>query len=132
MRRISTVGVFVLALAWSAPAFAQQDRAAAPQRHVADSQALRQAVADQQRTDAGNREVILDVLHSDRMKTVADRLGLDVGRADSAVRTLSSDELRDLAEPARAARTQLAGGDAVVISVTTLLLILILVVLVAK
>ena len=56
-------------------------------------------------------------------------LGLNLTTAENALSTLSSAELAKVADQARAADTQLAGGsNTVIISTTTLLLILIIVI----
>jgi len=123
--RTSVVTLVASLLLWSAPALAQQ-------RHVVDLAVMHQAVADQAATDQQNREVVINVLHRAEVQDLADRLGLNVTRAENAVPTLSSVELARLASSAHMADVQLAGGDRIVISVTTLLLIVILVVLLTR
>ena len=65
---------------------------------------------------------------------MAERFGLTVEHAGTAVATLSGAELNSLAQHAASVEANsLAGGaNTVVISVTTLLLILIIVILLAK
>jgi predicted xylose isomerase-like sugar epimerase len=105
----------------------------AQQRHVVDDTALRQAIADQAVTDQQNRDAVIGVLQQSHVRELAGRLGLNVTRAENAVSTLDSVELASLAESARMADVQLAGGaNTIVISTTTLLLILIIVILVAS
>jgi hypothetical protein len=109
----------------SAPAFAQQQG-----RHVASASALRQAVVSQAQTDQQTRETVSRVLKHDHVRAAAARLGLNVVKAEAAVATLSSTELARLADTARQADAQLAGGQStIVISTTTALLILIIVIL---
>jgi hypothetical protein len=63
---------------------------------------------------------------------MAERLGLDLVKADAAVGTMNSADLARVATAARDTDAALAGGaNTVVISTTTLLLILIIVLLVA-
>jgi predicted xylose isomerase-like sugar epimerase len=94
---------------------------------------LRQAIADQAVTDQQNRDAVIGVLQQSHVRELAGRLGLNVTRAENAVSTLDSVELASLAESARMADVQLAGGaNTIVISTTTLLLILIIVILVAS
>jgi len=120
------VSVIVSSLLWSSSAIAQQ-------RHVVDPAALHQAVADQAVTDQQNRDAVIGVLQQPQVRELAGRLGLNVTRAEDAVPTLNSAELAGLAESARMADVQLAGGaNTIVISVTTLLLIIIIVILVAR
>ena len=118
--------VVVFSLLWSSSALAQQ-------RHVVDRADLRQAIASQAVTDQQNRDAVMGVLQRSQVRELAGRLGLDVTRAENAVSTLDSAELANLAESARTADVQLAGGsNTIVISTTTLLLIIIIVILVAR
>lgn len=125
--RMTVVAVIVSSLLWSSTVMAQQ-------RHVVDPAAMRQAVAAQAATDQQNRDVVLRVLRQSQVRDVAERLGLNVTRAEGAVSTMSSAELAELAVPARAADAELAGGASrtIVISTTTLLLIIIIVILLAN
>ena len=124
--RTIVAALVVCSLVWNSSAMAQQ-------RHVVDPAAMRQAVADQAVTDQQNRDAVLGVLQHSQVRELAGRLGLSVTRAEGAVSTLDSVELASLAEQARTADAQLAGGaDPIVISVTTLLLIIIIVILVAR
>jgi hypothetical protein len=123
--RTAFAAVVVSSLVWTSSASAQE-------RHVVDPTAMRQAIADQAATDQQNRDAVLGVLQSSQAHELADRLGLNLTRAESAVSTLDSAELARLAGPAGLADVQLAGGSTVVvISLTTLLLIIIIVLLVA-
>ncbi|MGE0447508.1 MAG: hypothetical protein AB7P99_19960 [Vicinamibacterales bacterium] len=123
--RTLLVSVVVSSLLWSSSAIAQQ--------HIVGSAELTQALAGQAATDATNREAVTRVLQHDQMRAVAGRLGLSLTRAENAVATLGSAELASLADTARAADAQLAGGaNTVVISTTTLLLVLIIVILIAR
>ncbi len=107
--------------------------AIAQQRHIVDSVNMHQALAAQSATDQQNRDVVIGVLHQSQVRELANKLGLDVTRAESAIATLSGPELTRVATQARAANTQLAGGsNMVIISTTTLLLILIIVILIVR
>jgi hypothetical protein len=124
--RTTVVAGVLFSLLWSSSAVAQQ-------RHVVDPAAMREAVARQAVTDQANRDLVLGVLHRPQVREIADRLGLSVTRAENAVSTLSSTELARVAESARTAEVQLAGGtDKIVLSLTTLLLIILIVILVAR
>lgn len=125
--RIRTLLVFVVvsSLLWSSSAIAQQ--------HIVGAVDLNQALAGQAATDATNREAVTRVLQQEPMRALAARLGVNLTQAEHAVATLGSTELASLAETARAADVQLAGGaNTVVISTTTLLLVLIVVILIAR
>lgn len=125
--RIRTLLVFVLvsSLLWSSSAIAQQ--------HIVGTAELNTALAGQAATDATNREAVTRVLQQEPVRALAGRLGLSLTRAEQAVATLGSAELASLADTARAADVQLAGGaNTVIISTTTLLLIIIVVILIAR
>ena len=105
----------------------------AQQRHVIDPATMRQAIADQAATDRANRGVVLALLERSEAREVAGRLGLSLTRAERAVSTLTSAELASLADSARTAETQLAGGvNTIVISTTTLLLLIIIIILIVN
>ena len=124
--RMTPIALVVASLLWNSAAMAQQ-------RHIVDPSALRQAVADQAATDRQNRDAVLSVLHGSEARELAGQLGLSLTRAESAVSTLDSAELANLADSARSADAQLAGGaSTVVISTTTLLLVLIIVILLVR
>ncbi len=99
------------------------------QSHVVDQAALGKAVADKAAIDQQNRDEVRGFLNRAEVREVAARLGLDVTRAETAVSTLSSDEAADLADQARQVDAQLAGGDSITISVTTLLLVIIIIII---
>jgi len=105
---------------------------AAAQEHIADPAAVRGAVLSVQATDEANRAIVLRALERDDVRRMADRFGVDIGKAASAVNGLGGAELAELAAPARAMAAQGGGNTTVVISVTTLLLLLILLVLLVK
>jgi predicted xylose isomerase-like sugar epimerase len=124
IRLIAVAGIATILLS-SSTVFAQQ-------RHVVDGSSLRQAVAGSVQTAAENRASVRRVLKHVEVRQVAERLGLDLVKADAAVGTMSQTDLARVATAAREADTALAGGaNTVVISTTTLLLVLIIVLLVA-
>ncbi len=123
--RRAVTGAVLGVLVASSPALAQQQS-----RHVASASAMRQAVVTQAKTDQQTRETVSRVLKHNQVRATAARLGLNVVKAEAALATMSSTELAGLAETARQADAQLAGGQStIVISTTTALLILIIVIL---
>ena len=121
--RTTAVTLVVCSLLWCSSAMAQQ-------RHIADPALMRQAIATQALTDQQNRDAVIGVLQRSEVRDLAARLGLNVTRAETAVSTLGSAELASLAEQARVAEAQLAGGSqTIVIGTTTLLLIIIIIIL---
>ena len=110
----------------ASPAFAQQTR-------IVDSAAMNQALTGQAELERTQRELVRRVLDRADAREMAQRMGLSVERANSAVATLSGAELNTLAQQAGAVDTALAGGSrTIVISTTTLLLVLIIVILLLK
>jgi len=100
--------------------------------HIADAAALRDAVARKVSTDADKRRQVIAVFDHADARALAERMGLSLQRAETAVKQLSGEELSRLAESAAQAEAQLAGGQrTIVISLTTLLLIIIIVLLIA-
>jgi hypothetical protein len=123
--RIRNVVMTVAAslLLWSTPALAQE-------RHVVDPSAMRAAITAQAETDQQNRTVVRSVLQRSQVREVAERLGLNVARAESALSTFTSAELAELAVPARQIETELAGGATLVISMTTVLVVLLVIIII--
>ena len=122
--RLKIFGVLLMTVMVTSSAFAQ---------HVADPTALRSAITTAETADSANRAVVLRALDRDDVRLMADRLGVDMKNATSAVQALSGSELAELADPARTLVLDQSGGaSTVVISTTTLLLVLILVVLLAN
>jgi Skp family chaperone for outer membrane proteins len=115
------------------PAFLMASPAFAQQAHVVNPADMEKAVAEKANRDEASREVLLRVLQRTEVREMAERMGLSVEGAESAVAMLDGEELTQLAQQAAGAEASLAGGASyVVISVTTLLLLLILIVLIAR
>jgi hypothetical protein len=97
---------------------------------VASQADLDRAITKTLGQEEAARNTITTLLRRDDVRNMAQGAGLDVRRAEAAVRTLQGDELQRLASLAAAADTQLAGGDQVIsISLVSLLLIILIVVL---
>ena len=116
MERIRTsVLATLFALAISQPLSAQQ--------HVADQATLDQVVADHVRQKADDREAIRRVLEIEQVREVAERAGLDLKRAETAVAALDDAEVGLIAAQARAVNDVLAGGQSTVTISTTVIII---------
>lgn len=99
---------------------------------VVDRAAMERALSARAQSDEADREAIRTLLGRDEVRALAGDLGLDVRRAETAVKALQGRELRDTAVRARAAHEMLLGGaQTIQISVVTLLLIIIIVILLA-
>lgn len=122
--RVWLLGMMFLPLCAAAPASAQ---------HVAEPAAIERAFSEARAVDETNRAVVLKALEREDVRQMAERLGVDLHNAESAVRGLTGAELAELAQPAQTLVDAQAGGaTTVVISLTTLLLILIIVILLAS
>ncbi len=90
---------------------------------------LERAAVARDDAEAQARGAILKLLGREEVKALAQRTGLDLRRAQSAVATLEGEELRGLAEQASAADATLAGGQTIQISLVAALLIVIIIIL---
>ena len=97
------------------------------QSHAAPQSALDAAVQQHVAAASADREAVLRVLDRSEVKTVAERAGIDLRRATSAVATLQGDELAQVAAQARQVEEALAGGQSRVVISTTLIIIALLV-----
>ena len=105
--------------------------AANAQSNVIGKSALDKAVQQRVAKDQSDRAAIQSLLRRAEVRQVAGKAGLSLDKAVAAVSTLQGDELRQLAEQARQADNQLAGGaSTVVISTTTIIIVLLLVILI--
>jgi len=105
--------------------------AANAQSNVIGKSALDKAVQQRVAQDQSDRAAIQSLLRRAEVRQVAGKAGLSLDKAVAAVSTLQGDELRQLAEQARQADNQLAGGaSTVVISTTTIIIVLLLVILI--
>ena len=115
--------VFLFSVLLSSPAFAQQ-------RHVVTPVEMRQALTQQAQAQQQTRDALRAALGNSQVRETARRLGLNVVKAESAISTLSAQELEQLAGPVRDLNANLAGGaSTIVISTTTLLLVIIIIIL---
>jgi hypothetical protein len=117
---VSIVAVLLMVLT-AVPRLQAQTSHAAPQSAI--DAALQQHVA----TDAADREAVLRVLGHSEVKAVAERAGIDLRRATSAVATLNASELSQVAAQAQQVEDALAGGQSRVVISTTLIIIALLV-----
>jgi hypothetical protein len=123
--RAHVIGLVIGSLLLAAsPSWAQQ--------HVISGADLEQAMIDKAAADAASRDLVRSVLDHDAARNLAERMSLDLTRAERAVATLEGEELAALAATAQAVDTELSGeAQYVTISVTALLLIIIIVLLIA-
>jgi len=105
--------------------------AASAQSNVIGKSALDKAVQERVASDQTDRAAIQALLERAEVREVAGKAGLSLDKALAAVSTIQGDDLRQLADQARHADNQLAGGaSTVVISTTTILIVLLIVLLI--
>jgi hypothetical protein len=109
--------------------------AAHAQQSVIGRSALERAVQERVKQEQSDRDAIASLLRRPEVRQIAAHAGLSIEKAEAAVSTLQGDDLKALADQARQAQNDLAGGaSTIVISTTTViiaLLIIILIVLIA-
>jgi hypothetical protein len=102
-------------------------RVQAQEPHAATQSAIDAALQQHVATEAADRADLLRVLGNPEVKAVADKAGLDLKRATTAVASLNGDELTQLAAQARQVDQALAGGQSKVVISTTFIIIALLV-----
>lgn len=106
-------------------------RAFAAQQHIVSPNAIAAATADHASAPDDDRAAIRAALAKPEVRTTAARLGVDVGRLDAAVNTLSGADLEQAASTARQLNDQLVGGASnVTISTTTIIIALLIIILI--
>jgi hypothetical protein len=121
-----TLAVF-LALWLIAP---QVNAQVVTQSPSATQAAIDHALAEKAAAADADRQIIRQVLDRSEVKDVADRMGVDVHRLQSAVGVLNADELAQVAAQARQVDQNLAGGATTVVITTTTIIIALLIVII--
>ena len=85
----------------------------AQQTHVVDPGSIDKALTAASEETLAKRQAILDALHQSEVQKVADRLGLDVARAEGAIATLDGVMLDQIAAQARMVNDAVTGGQTV-------------------
>jgi hypothetical protein len=80
---------------------------------------------------AGDRQVIQDLLRRPDVRRIAANAGIDITRANAAVGTLSGPELRTIAARAEVISADTGGVETVTLTVTTIIIILLLIIILA-
>jgi hypothetical protein len=104
--------------------------AGAEQRPVVDQAALDRAIAEHVRRSDDDRRTLQRLLARQQVREIADRVGIDLRQAETAIATMDGSDLRNLADNARAVEEALAGGSSVTISTTTIIIALLLLILI--
>ena len=125
MRRSLRSAVVALSLlALPATGFAQA------QDHAAPVEALDAIVAEYDRALEADRAELRSFLRQPEVRRIAAEAGIDVMTAETAVASLSADEIRQLSGPLAQVDAALAGGDTVVITTTALIVGLLILIII--
>jgi hypothetical protein len=103
----------------------------AGQQHIVSPSQVSAAVADRVAAQDADRTAVRDALARPEVRNVATTIGVDIGRLEGAVATMSGADLERAASAARQVNQQLVGGaSTVVISTTTIIIALLVVILI--
>lgn len=102
----------------------------AQQAHVVDSTALDLSLAERAEATRAKRQTIRTALQQPDVQKVAERLGLDIARADAAIATLDGGELDRAAAQAQVVNDELAGGQSVRLNLLWIVIGLLVIILI--
>src|SRR5262245_30309193 len=125
MRTSTSVLVILLSIVIAMPRIQAQSQA--PASHTASQSAIDAALQQHVSSAAADRADLLRVLANPEVKAVAEKAGLDLRRATTAVASLEGQELTQLAAQARQVDQALAGGQSKIVISTTMIIIALLV-----
>ena len=116
MRTSTSVVVVLLSIIMAVPRLQAQS-------HTASQSAIDAALQQHVSTAAADRADVLRVLGNPEVTAVAEKAGLDLRRATTAVASLDGQDLTQLAAHARQVDQALAGGQSKVTISTTVIII---------
>ena len=96
----------------------------------ADVRAELQTMVAEDGSGQADRAAVADFLEREDVQQVAAENGISMERLEGAVETLDGEQAATLAERVREVQAQLAGGDTLVISATTLIIVLLVLILI--
>jgi hypothetical protein len=117
MRTSTSVLVILLSIVIAMP------RIQAQASHTASQSAIDAALQQHVSSAAADRADVLRVLANPEVKAIADKAGLDLRKAATAVASLEGQQLTEIAAQARQADQALAGGQSHVTISTTMIII---------
>lgn len=118
--------VFLLVPLMLAPGSAYAD-----QQHIVNPSQLQAATAERATAQDADRAAIREALARTEVRDAATKLGVNLDQLDTAVNTLSGDDLERAAATARQVNTSLVGGaSTVTISTTTIIIVLLIIILI--
>jgi hypothetical protein len=124
MRLVSRALTIFLIVTFAIP------RVSAQQLHVVDPGVMQKALEEYAVETLAKREAIRTSLQQPQVVQVANRLGLDVARAEAAVATLDGAELNQLAAQAELVNDELSGGQTVRLNLLWIIIGLLVVILI--
>jgi anti-anti-sigma regulatory factor len=124
MRVVERTFAVFLSLVLLGPALSAQ------QANVVDPSTLDQALAQSVQDTAAKRQTVLTALRQPQVKEVAQRLGLDPARAESAVSSLDGAVLDQLAAQAQQVNDAIAGGQTIRLNILWVILGLLVLILI--
>lgn len=102
----------------------------AQQAHVVDPRGMDQALAERTEATVAKRQSIRTALQQPDVQRVAERLGLDIARAEAAVATLDGADLDRAAAQAQAVNDEIAGGQTVRLNLLWIIIGLLVIILI--
>lgn len=123
MRTDRLGALFISMVLVVSPAIAQQG-------HVADQNAIEDALSKHVGDEDVQRETVLQLLQREEVRALAANAQLDLKRAEAAVQTMEGGELAQLASMAREAEAGLAGGSDIKVSSTMIIIGLLVLILI--
>jgi hypothetical protein len=100
------------------------------QQSVVSKSVLEQAVQERVQQEQADREAIASLLRRAEVRQIAANAGLSIEKAEAAVSTLDGEDLKELAQQARQAENELAGGATTIVITTTTIIIILLIIII--
>jgi hypothetical protein len=104
--------------------------AAAQQAHVISPESIARTLAEQAGAQDSNRAAVREALARPEVREIASRIGVDLERAEDAVKTMNGADLERAATAARQVNDSLIGGASTIVISTTAIIIVLLIVLI--
>jgi hypothetical protein len=124
------LGALIICAAAGAASAAGTGAASDPQRHVVGDDEIQARIDAQASQENADREAIDHLLQRPEVRQVAASAGLDIQRASAAAAVLSGEQLKNVAERARAADAELGGSGHVTLTYTAIIIILLVIVII--
>jgi hypothetical protein len=97
---------------------------------IVDSRTIDQALAEANESTRAKRQTIRTALQQPEVQRVAERLGVDLPRAQAAVATLDGGNLDRIAAQAQLVNEEIAGGQTVRLNLLWIIILLLVIILI--